>query len=128
MTERLGAGGGEECKCFSPPSAPKTNAASPRVLLGSLVSNTSITATPRRRKLTEDLASAGAIRSAETVKRARFIIFAQWKEECLHKAHQGRTRRGSFLQHLDTACSTGEHVVILYMESDVVHSLLFLGC
>ena len=48
-------------------SVPTTNAASPRVPLGSLVSNTP-TATPSRRALTEDLGSAVAIRSVETVK------------------------------------------------------------
>ena len=62
------------------------------------------------------------------MKRARFTISAQWKEERLHKANRGPIRRGSLLQHLDTACSTGEHIVILYMEGDVVHSILFLGC
>ena len=30
------------------------------------------------------------------------------------------------MQHLDTACSTGEHV-ILYIEGDVVKSLFFLA-
>ena len=55
-----GAGGVEDCKGFPPPSAPTTNAASPRVPLGSLVSNTP-TATPSRRTLTEDVGSPGAI-------------------------------------------------------------------
>ena len=61
MAEGLEAGGVKECKGFSPPSVSTTNAASPRVPLGSLVSNTP-TATPSRRTLTEDLGSAGAKR------------------------------------------------------------------
>ena len=77
MAEDLGAGGGEECTGVSPPSVSTTNAASPRVvLLGSVVSNTP-TATPSRRTLTEDLGSAGAKRSAETVKRMNDL---QWLE------------------------------------------------
>ena len=68
MAEGLGAGGVEECKGFSPPKVSTTNTASPRVLLGSLVSNTP-TATPSRRTLTEDVGSAGVITSTETVKR-----------------------------------------------------------
>ena len=59
--EGLGAGGVEECKRFSPPSVPTTNAASPRVPLGSLVSDTP-TATPSRQTLTEDVGSARAIK------------------------------------------------------------------
>ena len=79
------AGGVEECKDFSPPSrAPTTNAASPRMPLGSLVFNTP-TATPSRRTLTEDLGSAEALRSADTVKRARFA--QRMEEQRLHKAH-----------------------------------------
>ena len=39
MAEGLGSGGVKECKGFSPSSVPTTNAASPRVPLGSLVSN-----------------------------------------------------------------------------------------
>ena len=54
MAEGLGAGGVEECKGFSPSSVATTNAASPRVPLGSLVFNTPA-ATPSRRTLTEDL-------------------------------------------------------------------------
>ena len=60
VTEGLGTSGGEEYKCFLPPGVPKANSASPRVVLGSLISNTP-PATPRRRTLTEDLAPAGAI-------------------------------------------------------------------
>ena len=60
VTEGLGTSSGEEYKCFLPPGVPKANSASPRVVLGSLISNTP-TATPRRRTLTEDLAPAGAI-------------------------------------------------------------------
>ena len=40
MDQGLGAGGVEECKSFSPPSVSKTNAASPRVPLGSVAFNT----------------------------------------------------------------------------------------
>ena len=68
MAEGLGAGGIEERKGFSPPSVSTMNAASPRVPLGSLVSDTP-TAMPSRQTLTEDRGSAGAKRSAETVKR-----------------------------------------------------------
>ena len=68
MAEALGAGGVEECKRFSTSSVPTTNTASPRVPLGASVFITS-TATPSRRMLTEDVGSAGAIRSAETIKR-----------------------------------------------------------
>ena len=50
IAEGLGAGGVEECKGFSPPTVPKTNAASPQVPLGSLVSNTP-TATGSRNRL-----------------------------------------------------------------------------
>ena len=111
MAEGLGAGGIEECKDFPPPTVPKANAASPRVPLGVLVSNAP-TAARSRRRLTEDLGSAEAIRSAEMVKRAR-----------LTKDVQGG---GSFLQHLDAICSSGEHV-ILYMEGAVVYSRYFLA-
>ena len=111
MAEGLGAGGVEECKEFPPPTVPKTNAASPRVPLDFLVSNAR-TAARSRRTLTEDLGSAEAIRPVEMVKRAR-----------LTKDVQGG---GSFLQHLDAICSSGEHVV-LYMEGAVVHSRYFLA-
>ena len=59
MAEGLGDGGVEEYKDVLLPSIPTTNAASPRLPLGSLVSNT-ITATPCKRTLTEDLRSADA--------------------------------------------------------------------
>ena len=59
MAEGLGGGGVEEYKDVLLPSIPTTNAASPRLPLGSLVSNT-ITATPSKRTLTEDLRSADA--------------------------------------------------------------------
>ena len=111
MAEGLGAGGVEECEDFPPPTAPKTNAASPRVPLGFLVSNAP-TAARSRRTLTEDLGPAEATRSAEMVKKAT-----------LTKDVQGG---GSFLQHLDAICSLGEHVV-LYMEGAVVHSRYFLA-
>ena len=111
MAEGLGAGGVEECKYFPPPTVPKTNAASPRVPLGFLVSNAPTTARSRR-TLTEDLGSAEAIRSTGTVKRAKLTKDVQ--------------EGGSFLQHLDAACSTGEHVV-LYMEGCCAFTL-FLGC
>ena len=104
----LKAGGVEECKGFSSPSVPKTNAASPRVPLGSLVFNTP-TSTPSRRTSTEDLRSAEATRSADTVKRARF---AQSTEEQRRlKAHQRRTKWGLFLQHLGfTATAAAEEL------------------
>ena len=123
MAEGLGAGGVEECKGVLPPRVLATNAASPRVPLDSLVSNTPTT-TPSRRTLTEDLDSTEALRSAVTVERARF---AQRTEEMrLHKAHQRCARGGAFLQHLDATGSTGEYIT-LYMKGTVVHSRLFLG-
>ena len=82
MAGGLGAGGVEECKGFSPSSVPTTNAASPRVPLGSLVSNTP-TATPSRRTLPEDVGSAGAIRSAETVKRMNDLQCSEGKRQLL---------------------------------------------
>ena len=92
MAEGLGGGGVEEYKDVLLPSIPTTNAASPRLPLGSLVSNT-ITATPSKRTLTEDLRSADAkIRSADTVKGARFT--QRTEEKRLYKAHQRRTRGG----------------------------------
>ena len=73
MAAGLGAGGVEEYKGFSPPSVSTTNAASPQVPLGSLVSYTTPTAMPSRRPLTENLGSAGAKRSAETVERMNYL-------------------------------------------------------
>ena len=107
MDQGLGADSVEECKGFSPPSVPKTNAASPRVPLGSLVFNTA-TATPGRRTFTEYLRLAEARRSAGTVKRARFAQSTE--EQRLHKAHQRRTDGGLSLQHLDfpSAAVAGE--------------------
>ena len=55
MAEGLGAGGVEKYMGFSPLDVPTTNAASPKLPLGSLVSNTPTTATPSRRTLTEGL-------------------------------------------------------------------------
>ena len=65
MAEELEGGDVKECKDFPPPSVPTTNAASPRLPLGSLLSNTP-KATPSRRTLTEDLGSAEALRSPST--------------------------------------------------------------
>ena len=59
MAEGLGACGVKECKCFSPPSVPTTNAASPRVPLGSFVSNTP-TATPSRPTISSDKKGNGS--------------------------------------------------------------------
>ena len=102
MNQGLGAGG------FSPPRLPNTNTASPRVPLRSLVFNTS-TPTPSRRTLTDDLRSAEATRSTDTVKRARFA--QNTEEQRLHMAHQRRTEGGLFLQHLDfTAAAAAEEL------------------
>ena len=108
MGQGLRAGGVEECKGFSPPSVHNTNAASPRVPLGSLVSNAR-TPTPSRRTFTEDLRSAEVIRSVDTVKIARFA--QRTEEQRLHKAHQRRTEGSLFLQHLDfTAAAAAEEL------------------
>ena len=112
MDQGLGAGGVEECKGFSPPtnSVPKTNAASPRVRvpLVSLVFNTP-TPTPSRQTFAEDLRSAEATRSADTVKTARFA--QRTEEQRLHKARQRRTEGSLFLQHLDfTAAAAAEEL------------------
>ena len=108
MNQGLGAGCVEECKRFELPRVSKTNAASPRVLLRSLVFNTP-TLTPSRRTFTEDLRSAEATRSTYTLKRARFTQSTE--EQRLHRAHQKRTEGGLFLQHLDfTAAAAAEEL------------------
>ena len=126
MDKELEAGGVEECKSFSRPTVPTTNGAPPRVPFSLLVSNTP-TASPSRRTQTEDLGLAGAIRSAEMVKMARFARCQKIKRAsaCI--------RLTKDVQWGDHSCNTwtppvlsGEHV-ILCMESAVMRSRLIFG-